>query len=150
MARVKLQLPDTFQYFVDLRVRISDINYGNHLGNDAVLRLIHEARVRFLDRLGYSELDIEGVGLVMADAVIVYRSQAFYADLLTVAVAVDEFNRSGCDIFYRITNKDADREVARAKTGIVFFDYRKNKIARLPEAFRRKVEGLNQEAPDTA
>lgn len=148
MARVKLQLPDTFQYFVDLRVRISDINYGNHLGNDAVLRLIHEARLRFLDRLGYSELDIEGVGLVMADAVIVYRSQAFYADLLTVAVGVDEFNRSGCDIFYRITNKDADREVARAKTGIVFFDYRKNKIARLPEAFKRKVERFTKELPD--
>lgn len=99
MARVKLQLPEKLKYFVDLRIRISDINYGNHLGNDAVLRLIHEARVRFFGQLGYGELTIEGIGLVMADAVIMYRSQAYYADLLTVAITVDDFNRNGCDFF---------------------------------------------------
>lgn len=149
MARVKLELPDRFHFFTDLRVRISDINYGNHLGNDAVLRLIHEARVRLLDRFGYRELEIEGVGLVIADAVIVYRSQGYYADRLRVGVAVDEFNRNGCDIYYQIVNRDTGREVARAKTGIVFFDYRKNRIARLPDAFKQKVADLSQPMSDT-
>ena len=149
MARVKLQLPDTFKFHVDLRVRISDINYGNHLGNDAVLRLIHEARMRFFDQLGYGELDIEGIGLVIADAVIMYRSQAFYADLLTVAITVDDFSRNGCDFYYKLTNKNTGKEVARAKTGIVFFDYDQNKIARVPTAFRRKVEEYNQASPDS-
>jgi acyl-CoA thioesterase FadM len=144
MARVKLELPDTFQFITDLSVRISDINYGNHLGNDAVLRLIHEARVRFLDQLGYKELAIEGVGMVIADAVIMYRSQSYYADRLRVYVAVDEFNRNGCDMYYRIVNTKTDREVARAKTGIVFLDYENNKITRLPDAFKRKILDLTK------
>ena len=144
MARVKLQLPDAFKFHLDLRVRISDINRGNHVGNDTFLQFFNEARKRFFDQLGYDEMDIEGVGLVIADAVIMYRSQAYYADLLTVAVTVDDFNRNGCDLYYQITNRATGREVVRAKTGIVFFDYDRNKIAGVPEEFRRKVEGFNQ------
>ncbi len=40
-----------------LEVRISDINYGNHLGHDSLVSLLHEARVRFLRHLGYTELN---------------------------------------------------------------------------------------------
>ena len=46
MARVKLQLPDTFLYSTDLRVRIGDINHASHVGNDAILKFLNEARVR--------------------------------------------------------------------------------------------------------
>jgi hypothetical protein len=46
-----------------------DINYGGHLGNDAVLSLVHEARVRFLKQQGYTENNIEGAGIIMADAI---------------------------------------------------------------------------------
>ena len=48
MSRIKLALPDRWTFSTELPVRISDINYGGHLGNDAVLALAQEARVRFL------------------------------------------------------------------------------------------------------
>lgn len=70
---MKLELPNRFQFTTDLNVRIGDINYGGHLGNDAMLSLIHEARVQFLKRLRYAEHNIEGVGIIMADAVVVYK-----------------------------------------------------------------------------
>lgn len=149
MERVKLQLPDKLKFSVELRVRISDINYGNHVGNDAILKFFNEARAQFFHQLGFSELDIEGVGLVMADAEIMYRSQAYYAELLTVSIMVDNFNRNGCDFFYIIINKETGREVARARTGIVFFDYDKNKIAQMPEGFKKKVEEFTQDLPGT-
>ncbi|HHP7234318.1 MAG TPA: acyl-CoA thioesterase [Desulfobacterales bacterium] len=141
MARIRLELPETLPFHTEIPVRISDINYGNHLGNDAVLSLAHEARVRFLKQHGFSELDIDGVGLIIADAVIVYKNQAFYGDVLTVSVGVGEFNRRGCDIFYRLTDLASGREVARAKTGVVFYDYHRRKIAGVPESFRRVVGG---------
>ncbi len=135
MARVKLLLPKEFLYTVDIRVRISDINYGNHLGNDAVLSLVHEARLQCLKAHGFSEMDIGGRGLMLTDAVIVYKSQGFHGDVLTVRVAVADFNKYGCDIFYKIDHQRSGREIARAKTGIVFFDYSKQKICRVPEVF---------------
>ena len=71
LARVKLTLPDAWQFDTTVTVRIGDINYGGHLGNDAVLSLVHEARLQYFKSLGYSEIDIEGVGIVLADAVVV-------------------------------------------------------------------------------
>jgi acyl-CoA thioesterase FadM len=135
VARIKLNLPETFSFSTDVRVRISDINYGNHLGNDALLSLVHEARLQFLQSRGFSELDIDGCGLILTDAVIVYKSQGFHGDLLTIFAAVDDFNKYGCDIFYKVIRKNGGKEVARAKTGIVFFDYNRQKMVPVPAAF---------------
>ncbi|MGB7918451.1 MAG: thioesterase family protein [Desulfobacterales bacterium] len=135
MARIELNLPEMFSFSTDVRVRISDINYGNHLGNDAVLSLIHEARLQFLQSRGFSELDIDGCGLILTDAVILYKSQGFHGDLLTIFAAVDDFNKYGCDFFYKVIRKNGGKEVARAKTGIVFFDYNRQKMVPVPAAF---------------
>ncbi len=140
MSRIKLELPPQFQFSTELSVRISDINYGGHLGNDAVLSLAHEARMRFLKHLGYSELDIEGSGIIMADAAVVYKSEGFYGEVLTVDVAVGEFQNTGFDIFYRFTNKKTGTEIARAKTGIAFYDYKLKKTVGVPPRFREKVD----------
>jgi acyl-CoA thioesterase FadM len=135
VARIELNLPDNFSFSTDVRVRISDINYGNHLGNDALLSLVHEARLQFLQSRGFSELDIDGCGLILTDAVIVYKSQGFHGDLLTILAAVGDFNKYGCDFFYKVIRKNGGKEVARAKTGIVFFDYNRQKMVPVPAAF---------------
>ena len=143
MGRIQIQLPKKFTFTTDVEIRISDINYGNHLGNDAILRLIHEARVRFLQQYGFSELDIGGFGLILTDAAIVYKSQGFYGDRLQIEVAAADPNRYSCDLYYRLTNKATGKEVARAKTGIVLFDYAGNKMAHLPEDFKRIIAPEN-------
>lgn len=135
MARIKLDLPASFPFATELRVRITDVNYGGHMGNDSLLGLLHEARVQFLANYGLGELDIYGFGLIMADSVIVYRSEAFPGETLEIAVAVTDFNQYGCDFVYRVTEKISGREVARAKTGIVFFDYSRRAVQRVPPAF---------------
>lgn len=140
MARIKLGLPEKFHFSTDIGVRIGDINYGGHLGNDAVLSIIHEARMRFLKSLGFSELDCGGPGLIMSDAAIVFKSESFYGDIISVSVGVDEFNPMGCDIYYQLLNKENDKEIARAKTGIVFFDYEKRKPEKVPEKFKSHFE----------
>lgn len=135
MARIKLDLPAEFPFATELRVRITDVNYGGHMGNDSLLGLLHEARVRFLAHYGLSELDIGGAGLIMADSVIVYKSEAFPGETLVIEVGVTDFSRRGCDFVYRVTEKTSGREVARAKTGIVFFDYQQRTVQKVPQRF---------------
>jgi len=139
MARAKVHLPDSFIFSTTIPVRITDVNYGGHLANDAVLAMMHESRVRFLDTLGYSEKEIEGLGIIMSDAVIEYKSQGYQGDDVEIRIAVGEYSKYGCDIFYQLINSSTKRDIARAKTGIVFFDYSKEKMATLPEAFQEKV-----------
>lgn len=135
MARIKLNLPDHFPFSTELQVRITDVNYGGHMGNDSLLGLLHEARVQFLAHYGLSELNIHGAGIIMADSVIIYKSEAFPSDKLDIAVAVVDFNPHGCDFVYQVTEKTSGREVARAKTGIVFFDYPRRAILKVPQPF---------------
>lgn len=141
MARIKLEMPAIYNFRTELTVRITDINYGGHLGNSDVLALIHEARVRFLKSFGYSEVDVEGYGTIMLDSVVIYKAQAFAGDVLQIEVAAGDFSRLGCDIFYRITKKEGGAEVVLAKTGIAVFDYANQKRVSPPEAFVKKLGG---------
>jgi acyl-CoA thioester hydrolase len=139
MARITLTLPDTYAFSTELTVRIQDINYGNHVGNDAFVSLLHEARIRYFTHLGYSETDIEGCAIVISDLAAIYKAQARHGDRLKIEMAAGEFNKYGCDIFYRVTCVPEQTLVMEAKTGIVFFNYLENKVVRMPEAFAAAV-----------
>ncbi len=148
MARITLTLPDTYAYATELTVRIQDINYGNHVGNDAFVSLLHEARIRYFSHLGYSESDIEGCAIVISDLAVIYKAQARHGDRLKIEMAAGEFNKYGCDIFYRVTRVPDKTPVLEAKTGIVFFNYLENKVIRMPEKFAETAsQGLSPETP---
>ena len=108
------------------------------MANDALLSIIHEARVRFLKSMGYTELNIEGTGIMLADAVIVYKSQSYYGDSLSIEVGVGDISKKSCDFFYRVTKKDKT-VVALCKTTIAFFDYQNQKPVRIPAQFIEKI-----------
>jgi len=136
MPRIKFDLPNNFHFSTEIPLRITDINYGGHLGNDAVLSLAHEARIRFFREHGWTEFDVGGAGIIMADAAIMFKAEGFYGDVLLIEIAVDDMTELGCDLLYRLTSKESAKEIARVKTGIVFFDYKSRKPTRVPESFR--------------
>ena len=140
--RVQLQLPDTFTFQTEIPVRITDINYGNHLGNDAILSMMHEVRVQFLQNLGYSELDVEGAGLIMSDTAIIYKGEGFYGDVLTVRVTATDLNKYGFDLMYLFTNQHG-KEIAHAKTGMLCFNYQTRKLMTLPEKAAEKLGSVS-------
>jgi acyl-CoA thioester hydrolase len=119
MARIKIDMPDNYLFSTTLDVR--------------------ESRVRFLRQYGYTELDVEGLGIIMTDSAIVYKAEGFYGDQVQVDITVGDFNKYGCDIFYLMTNKATAVEIAHVKTGIVFFDYEARKVVTLPEGFRANL-----------
>ncbi len=134
MARIKIDLPQHFNFTTNIDVRVTDLNYGNHLGNNALLGLIHEARVRFLRHYNCNdEREVFGVGLIMSDTAIEYKAEGFLGDVLTVKVAVGDFSRVGFDFYYQFTKADGT-VLANAKTGMVCFDYTTRKVAACPEA----------------
>lgn len=135
MARIKIDLPPAFTFSTCIDIRISDLNYGGHVGNDTILSLLHEARVRFLKHYGYSELNLEGIGIIMGDVAIEYKAEGFYGDQLNIHVCSDEFTRVSFDIFYKIEKEHEGKNivVAIAKTGIVGYDYNLKKVAAIPE-----------------
>jgi acyl-CoA thioester hydrolase len=138
--RIKIELPAKMMFSCEIPLRITDINYGGHLGNDAVLSIMHESRVLFLKNLGYEELKMAGAALIMADSAIIYKSEGFYPETMVVEIGAADFTRSGFDLVYKITAKSTGKEIAIAKTGLLCFDYQTRKIVSIPAEVREKME----------
>ena len=141
MARVRIQLPETFSFTTTIPIRITDLNYGNHVGNDSILSIIHEARVQFLKHFGLEELEFNGAELIMSDVVIEFKNELFYGDILIASVTATEFSKVAFEIYYKLEKETEGKNipVAFAKTGMVCFDYNTRKIAAVPEEARKKL-----------
>lgn len=140
MERIKINLPERFPFSTNIRVRITDLNYGGHVGNDSFLSLVHEARQQFLNYYDYSELDFAGAGLIMADVGIEYRSELNYGHEVRISVAAGGFDKIGFDIFYllEIINPDIKIVAGKVKTGMMCYDYSQKKRVGIPlEAIER-------------
>jgi acyl-CoA thioester hydrolase len=140
MDRVKVILPNTFSFFTSIKIRINDINYGGHLGNDSFFSIMHEARLQYLKQFGYTETNIENVGLIMADAAIEFKAEAFYGDELNIGIKAENFSKYGFDLYY-IIEKNADSKVlvAKAKTAMLCMNYSTRKLASLPQIVKDKL-----------
>ncbi|MBK6634006.1 MAG: thioesterase family protein [Chitinophagaceae bacterium] len=143
MARVKIEIPEKVLASVCVPVRISDINYGNHVGNDAFVSIIHEARIQWLQLYGYTELQIEGFGLIMSDLCIEFKNESFYGDVIDIKLGAGEISRVGFELYYRLFAK-RDHEtilLANAKTGMVCYDYVAKKVAVIPDRLKVILQG---------
>lgn len=142
MSRIKIKEPAAYSFTVAVPVRITDINYGNHVGNDAVFSIIHEARMQFLAQFGFTELACAGVGLIMADAGVEFKKELFYGDEIEVLVAAENFTSIGFDLYYRIEKKADEKRITAAllKTGMICYDYQQKKITQVPALLREKLE----------
>lgn len=136
MARIKIDLPTGKLAKLLIPVRISDINYGNHVGNDAFVSLIHEARLQWLKQYNYSEINFAGAGLIMSDIAIEFKSESFYGDIVKVEVLIGEITRISFELYYRLTATRDDKNIllALAKTGMITYDYKNKKPVSIPAA----------------
>jgi acyl-CoA thioesterase FadM len=146
MARIRLEIPENLPFATELTLRVGDMNYGNHLGNDALLGLLHEARLQFLATLGYSEMSLGGAASIMADVAIVYKAQAFRGDRLRIAVGTGDFTGSGFDMLYRVSNVTTGAVVALAKTALVLFDYERGRPVRMDDVLRARLGGTLEDS----
>jgi len=141
MARVKIELPEKFSYETIIPIRITDLNYGNHVGNDTILSILHEARVQYLRYYDLEELDFAGVGLIMNDVAIEFKNEIFYGEKIIASVTVSEISKFSFDVYYKLEKENNGKRilVALAKTGMVCYDYGAKKVAAVPKEVRDKL-----------
>jgi len=136
MARVQITYPEKTLFTQDIPIRISDINYGKHLGHDTLVSILHEARYGFFRHFGMNEADTDGMGILLVDLAVSYRAQVFHGQTLRVEVAVSDVVTRGCDMVYKVTDKEKGALVALARTGILFFDYKNRQVVNIPPSFQ--------------
>ena len=139
MPRIKIDLPEKFfDLSIKIPVRITDINYGNHLGNDSVVSIIHEARMQFLQQHGYTELNIEGIGLIMSSLLVEFKNESFFKDIIEVKIGCTDITRVSFELFYLLTTTRNGKEIviAKAQTTMVCYNYEMKKVSAVPEKLK--------------
>jgi acyl-CoA thioesterase FadM len=142
MARLQLHFPENqFCFSTQLTVRVTDINAGNHLGNDSMISMLSEARALPV-QYGVEEVDGTGLGIIVTDLSTIPRRSPCTrrADLRS---GRDGLQPYGGDIIFRIT-RPATTLVAMAKYGFVFFNYKTSKVTPMPPEFLAKFPHVNR------
>ncbi len=141
MNRIKITLPEKFTFSTNLTIRVTDLNYGGHVGNDTFLSLIQEARQQFLLSHGYEELAIGGVGLIIADASIEFKREMNYGDIVKISVVATDFDKLGFDLFYKLEILSGEEPIlaGKAKTGMLCYDYAQKKKVSVPDEVLKKL-----------
>jgi acyl-CoA thioester hydrolase len=139
MARIKIEMPSVKLAEIKVPVRITDVNYGNHVGNDAFVSIIHEARLQWLKQKGYSELNFGGSGLIMGDLFAEFKSESFYGDIISVSLFAGEISRVSFELYYQLITERNGVNIllANCKTTMICFDYAIKKPASLSEEVKK-------------
>lgn len=142
--RVKISFPeDKYLFTATIPVRIGDVNYGNHVGNDAILSIVHEARMQLLASAGFSEMNAGGNSMIMADVMIAYKGEAFYGDVLQIAIYSGELGTASFELYYKVTTtRDGkEKDIAHCKTGMACFNYTTRRTAAMTDELRTFLNG---------
>lgn len=133
MSRIKIDLPESFSFEFTMPVRITDVNYGGHVGNDKYFSFLHEARMAWLAQHGYTELSFEGTGLILSQAIIEYKKELNYGDTIRVQVQAANPGKYGFDIYYCMLLQTNDQPViaAKAMTTMLCYDYSQKRLVSL-------------------
>ena len=144
MPRVKLSEQPKYEFSFHATLMPRDINYGGHLGNDAIVTLVGSARAAMYRSMGFSEGDLgDGEnGTIMSDLVVNYRAEAFVFDEIRIDSHIGELTTGSFRIFQRMVRDG--KLVALAETGIVVFNYGQHKVGRLPDIFTEKLQEAQQ------
>lgn len=143
MQRIKINLPNSFSFSTELPIRITEVNYGGHVGNNSFLSLIHEARMQYLAYYGYTELNFDGAGLIMADVAVEFKQELHYGDTVKISVQAADFDKIGFDIFYLLEKISPTGLLiaGKAKTGMMCFDYNEKKKKTISVATIQLLQG---------
>lgn len=127
-----------FKFSFPITVRISDINYGNHVGYQHFFSYFQDARIAYLHQFGFSERDIAGYGMLVAEATCQYKRELFHGDHIIVQCRVSLIRKKSFIMTYQIEKEGL--LCATGSTTNMCFDSKNKKVIQLPEAFITAVE----------
>lgn len=125
----------SYPFSTIIPVRITDINYGNHLGHAETVGIFHHARVLFLNKHDFDEMNIDGYGVILLNSQYSFKTEAKFNNQLLINVGVSEFSKLKFSFSYQALNNETGDIISDGNEEFVLYDYTKRKIAKMPEDF---------------
>ena len=98
-------MPEKFFFKQTYTIGIRDIGYGVHMDHLSLLNYLHETRVRFLNSINLSEINVDndGSGLVVSELNCKYRKECFYSDVIDIEMHLEKLSTTRLNFVYQVT-----------------------------------------------
>jgi acyl-CoA thioester hydrolase len=122
-------LTGPFRHRVEIDVRFADIDAMGHVNNAVYLTYCEVARIRYWTDITGEPMAVGTEGaesLILAEARITYRAQAFQGEIVTVETRASRIGRSSFTLEHRLLarmNGEEPRLVAVSESILVRYDY---------------------------
>lgn len=123
-------------FFIDQPVRVTDLNYGAHVGITQMHGMAHSARFSLLASHGLTELDVGGVGLMAVESNIKLSAESFPGAILRFFVDIEIVSKTKFKCIVRVFNNETNQHVATIEDLMICFDYERKRPAAIPETFK--------------
>ncbi len=128
------------EFTTTLTVRIDDINYGGHMGNDKFLAFAQQARVEWLAAHNLTELNCFGVGLILVEARVRYKAECFLGNQIEITVTTSDWTTRGFTFQYLFRNITTGKTAAEISTQMLMYDYQAKRVSVVPEDLKQIFE----------
>jgi acyl-CoA thioester hydrolase len=144
----KSDLLAPYPVVVEIPVAWGDMDYFRHVNNIVFFRYFESARIEYLERIGFREIDDETpVGPILAETGCRFRRPLTWPDTVAVGARVTRLDADRFDMEYRLVSSAQDAIAAEGTGTLVSYDYAAGRKAALPDFVRRAILTLQPELP---
>ena len=132
-----------FPVVVEQDIAWGDMDAYQHVNNVVYFRYFENARIPWLDRIGWMKLREEsGYGPIIASTSARYRRPINYPDHILIGVRAIDVQVDRVTIEYRLVSTKLNALAADGQAVVVSYDYNAAKKCPIPDAVRKAIEEL--------
>lgn len=131
--------PRILMHTSTIPVRWGDMDAYAHVNNTVYFRFCEQARVEWIETLGFPVLSEAGQGPVIINAACTFLMPITYPATVVVRLYAGEPGRSSVMTWYEILIEGDDRVYAEGSSKVVWMDHETGKSVPIPDELRRTL-----------
>ncbi|KKL05024.1 hypothetical protein LCGC14_2610190 [marine sediment metagenome] len=129
-----------FNIIEEIPIRWGDMDARGHVNNTLYFRYFESSRIGLFRALKfYKELEISGIGLILAYTHCNFKAPLTYPDTIYVRAEVTHIERLKVIVKHSIKSKKLNREVAEGEAHMIWYNYKERKKASIPDNLKREL-----------
>ncbi len=138
-----------FHFEYPVEVRYSDLDPQGHVNNANFLTFLEQARINYIIGLGLfqSTDSFLKIGIIIAEARITFLSPILFGTKVMVKTGITRLGNKSMTMEYLMVDGGNGKELAKAETVLVTFDYQKNSSMIIPDLWRNTIKSF-ENMPD--
>ncbi len=131
-----------FPVVVEHDIAWGDMDAYQHVNNVVYFRYFENARIPWLDKVGWDTIEVDGIGPILHSTSARYRRALTYPDRILIGVRAIEVQLDRATVEYRIVSTKLNALAADGQAVIVSYDYSASKKCPIPEGVRKAMEEM--------